>query len=101
MGQRTADRAAVSHLLVGDQPGRPREHAELRRSGDGRVGSERADAGVAVVLLHAMEPGHAAQVDQEGRSRQPQLHQRQQRMAAGQDLGILAVLVESPYHLLE
>ena len=36
----------------------------------------------------------AADVDEHRRGRQPQLHQRQQRVAAGEELGVVAVLGE-------
>src|SRR6202023_880081 len=36
------------------------------------------------------------QVDEPGRRGEPQLHQRQQRLAAGQELGVLAVLGRQP-----
>ena len=43
----------------------------------------------------------AAQVDQQRGRRQPQLHQRDQRVPAGEDLGLLAAVGERSQRLVE
>jgi hypothetical protein len=58
------------------------------------VGGHRADPPAAVGALDPVQPRNLAQVDQQRRRGQPQLHQRQQRMPAGEQLGILADLIE-------
>src|SRR5438270_4917536 len=63
--------------------------------------NHRADPPAAVLPLHAVQPRNATQVDQQRRGGEPQLHQRQQRVAAGQQLGLVAILVQHPDRLLE
>ena len=57
------------------------------------VGRQRAD-GRAAVELDAGQARHAADVDQRRRLQQAQLHQRQQAMAAGDQLGALVLAQE-------
>ena len=55
---------------------------------------ERADGHMVSVVADVRQVGQPADVDQHRRRRQPQLHQRQQRVAAGEQLGVVAVLGE-------
>jgi hypothetical protein len=58
------------------------------------VRRQRPDSPVAVLAVDPVQAGHLAQVDQQGWRGQPQLHQRQQGMPAGQELGVLAAVAE-------
>ena len=100
MRQRAADRAAVAHLLVGDQDA-ARATTPARACPEVGVPGHRADPPAAVLALDAVQAGHPPQVDQQRRRRQPQLHQRQQRVPAGEQLGVLAVLVQHADRLVE
>src|SRR5215207_7657008 len=60
-----------------------------------------ADTEGAVLALDAGESRHAPQVDEQRRRRQPQLHQRQQRVSARQHLGVLAALAQRALRRLE
>ena len=95
---RTADRAAVAHLVVADLRGDRAQHAALAREQvvglDVAVPGERADRDVVAGVADVGEVAHPTDVDEHRRRRQPQLHQRQQRHAAGQQLGVVAVLDE-------
>ena len=94
--QRAADRAAVPDLRVADLAGRVRQ----QRDGLGQqrgvlqvaVPGQRADRDVpgrVADVAQLAQPGH---IDEHLGLGQPQLHQRQQRVAAGQELGLVAVL---------
>ena len=86
VGERAADRAAVSHLLVGDRRGGAGDEAELAALLKVRVAGHRPDPKRAVVALDAAQAGHPAQVDQQRRRREAQLHQRDERVPAGEQL---------------
>ena len=53
---------------------------------------ERTDRHVVTVVADVRQIAQAADVDQHRRCGQAQLHERQQRVAAGQQLGVVAVL---------
>ncbi len=53
---------------------------------------QRADSPAAIRALQTREAGHSPEIDEQRRRRQPQLHQRDQRMATGQQLGVLATV---------
>ena len=101
MGQRAADRAPVAHLRVGDRAGRTGEDPKLGRVLELCVRGQRPDPPVAVLALDPVQAGDLAQVDEQRRRRQPQLHQRDQRVPAGQRLGVLAAVGERPDRLVE
>ena len=96
VGQRAADRAAVPDLRVADLAGGVREQRQLAGQhvggGDVVVAGERADREVAAVVADVAELAEPADVDQGLRHRQPQLHQREQRVPAGQELRVFAAL---------
>src|SRR5262249_3176674 len=51
----------------------------------------------AAVFLDVRKAGDGVDVDQKARSRQAQLHHRDQALAAAQDLGLVAVLLQEGY----
>ena len=78
-----------------------RDHREQRRLGAQDVGrdevtvpGQRADRDGVAVEPDVGRLGDAADVDERGREREAQLHHRQQRVAAGEQLGLVAVLAE-------
>ena len=91
---RAADRAAVANLRVADEAGRlgddralgPQELALL----DVPVAREGADRDRVPVVLDVGEVGDPADVDEQLGPREPQPHEREQRVAAGDELGLLA-----------
>jgi hypothetical protein len=89
--QAAADGAAVAHLRVADRRGRFRERRTLvgqeRRRRHRVVRRGGADLDLAVLLRDARQPRDAGDVDERGRLAEPQLHQRNQAVAAGQQLG--------------
>lgn len=94
MRERAADRPAVADLLVGDPRRRLGQHAQLRAALEVGVAGQRADPPAAVLALDRAQAGDPAQVDEQRRRRQPQPHQRQQRVAAGERLRLLAAVGE-------
>ena len=94
--ERAADRAAVADLPVADETRHVRQqrHPLGQQRGVHDVGMTggRADRDVAVVLADVGQLRDAGDVDEDGRGGEPQLHHRQQRMAAGDELGVVAVL---------
>ena len=88
--QTAADGAAVAHLRIADRLGALGHHwtplVQQRRGGDLVVHGAGADHDLAVALADAGEVGDAADVDEELRLAEPQLHQRHQAVAAGDEL---------------
>ena len=64
----------------------------------GRAGP---DAQVVVGLGDAVEAGHVAQVDEQGRLRQAELDERDEAVAAGQQLGLAFAILEDPQRLVQ
>ena len=93
---RSADRAAVPNLVVADLGGDGARHAALAREHVARlevaVTRERADRDVIARVADVRQVADPADVDEHGRRREPQLHQREQRHAAREELGVFAVL---------
>ena len=104
MGDRAADRAAVAHLVVADLRGDGAQHAALggeQVAGlDVAVAGQRADRDVVAGVADVGEVVEPADVDEDGGRREAQLHERQQRHAAGEELGVVAVLGERRERLL-
>ena len=61
---------------------------------DVRVPRQRADGDVVAVVADVRQVAQAADVDEHARLGQAQLHQRQQAVAAGEELGLVAVLAD-------
>ena len=101
MGERAADRPPVAYLGVGDRPGGTREDAQLGRVLELGVRRQRADPPAPVLALDPVQTRDLAQVDEQRWRGQPQLHQRQQRVAAGEQLGVLAAVGERPDRAIE
>ena len=95
MGDGATDGAAVAHLRVSDLAGHMGEQRRvtLQHIADLKVAvaGQGPDGDVAAVLPDIGQLGQPADVDQHGGRRQAQLHERQQRVAAGQQLGVLSV----------
>ena len=89
LAQRAADRAAVAHHRVGDHGLGVAEEREVPREQLGLqqvdVAGQRADPDLAVRLADVGELGEVVDVDQVLGAGQPQLHHRQQAVAAGDD----------------
>ena len=100
VGQRAAERAAVPHLRVGDRRGRLREQRRVLRHQRVVqhlvVGGHRADHDGVAVVADAAQLGDPADVDDRRRVGQPQPQHRDQRLAAGEDLAVLAGLGRAP-----
>ena len=94
MRERATDRAAVSHLLIGDLARRGAEQAEVRPPLQVGVTRHRADLPGAVVALNAAQVADPAQVDEQLGRGKAQLHERQQRVTARQQPGVLATVLK-------
>ena len=82
---------------AGRRPGRRRgqeRHLLLEQVGrlEVAVAGERADGDVVAAVADVRQVGQPADVDEHRRLGEPQLHQRQQRVPAGEELGVVAVL---------
>jgi hypothetical protein len=88
----------VTHLGVADLAGRVGQDRALALEQLREVrffhGGQGADSDVVAAVADVVQVADAADVDQHRRGGQPQPHQRQQRVPAGQQLGFLAVLAE-------
>ena len=93
MGDRAADRAAVAHLRVADQRGGLRDQraalGQHRVADEVGVPRERADRDPVALVAHVAEVGEAADVDEQRRPREAEPQQRDQRVAAGEELRVL------------
>jgi hypothetical protein len=94
--ERAADGAPVPDLRVADLGGGVRQQRcrlpHQRRGGQLGVPRGRSDDQLTVRAADPAQPVRPADVDQHRGRGQPQLHHRQQRVAAGQQLGVVAVL---------
>ena len=61
---------------------------------------KRADGDVVAGVADVRQVGDAADVDEHARLGEAQLHQRQQAVAAGEELGIVAVLADEADRLV-
>ena len=104
MGEAAADRAAVAHLNVADIAGAFGEQSELvvQQVGgvDLMVAHRGADAYPAALLGDLAKLGDARDVDQVARLRQAQLQDRQQAVAAREQPGLVAVLLDQSERFL-
>ena len=103
--QRPAEGAAVADLRVADLArGRAQDRDVLphhRVVLDVVVPGEPTDGELVAVVAHVREVAEPADVDQHRRRRQPQLHQWQQRVPAGEELGVVAVLGQQRDRLVD
>ena len=101
MGQCATERAAVTHLGIANLVGGEGQQGNLllqqRRRFEVVVARQGADGDLVTTLLDIRQVGNPADVDEHRRDGQSQLHERQKRMAAGQQLGLIAVLAEQRY----
>ena len=90
-----ADGAAVANLRVADLPRGVGDDGALlaqeRARRDVVVAGQRADRDPIAVVLDVREVGEPSDVDEKGRLGEAQLHERQQRVPAGQQLRVLAL----------
>ena len=104
MGDRAADRAAVTDLRIADMAGGMGQQRRVlvQQIGglDVAVAGEGADRDVVAAVTDVRQVGDAADVDQHRRLGQAQLHQRQQAVAAGEELGLVTVLTDEAHRLL-
>ena len=94
----------MAHLRVADFGGRGRQQRHVLPQHvavlDVVVAGEPADGDVVARVADVGELGHVADVDEHGGSGQPQLHEREERVPAGEELGVVAVLGEQRDRLL-
>src|SRR5579864_8795460 len=94
-GERAPDGAAIADLNVRNarravvQDGKPHTHGRVLNLG---VSSQSAKAHGAVLLIDVARARNKVQIDQVARIRETQLHERNQALAAGEHLGIIAEL---------
>jgi hypothetical protein len=81
VGQRSADRPAVTNLGIGDRRGGLGQQAEVL-AGHCGVRGQRSDVH-RPVALHVGESVDTAQVHEQRRRSETELHQRDQRVPAG------------------
>jgi hypothetical protein len=88
----------VAHLGIANLVGGEGQQGDLllqqRRRLEVVVARQGADGDLVTTLLDVRQVGNPSDVDEHRRDGQPQLHERQKRMAAGQQLGLVAVLAE-------
>ena len=65
------------------------------------MGGPGADAQVVVRLDDAVEAGDVAEVDEQARLGQPELDQREQAVAAGQELRLALAVRQDPERLVQ
>ena len=96
MSNRATDGATVADLRVADVAGGVCEQRnvllEHRRGLDLSVVRECADGDVVTGVTNVRQVGDAADVDEQRRRGQTQLHERQEAVATGQELGLIAGL---------
>ena len=105
MSDRASDGPAVAHLRIPHLAGDVSQHRCLMAQDvadlEVTVAGQGADHHVVAVLADVRQVRQAADVDQEGRGGQPELHQRQQRVTPCQQLGIIAVLAQEAHRLVD
>ena len=105
VGHAPADGAPVPHLHVADHGGNLGQQRALRLEHgavlDGVVGRQRADRDLLAVGLDPVQPADPADVDDDLRLRQPELHDRKEAVPPGQELRIVPVLLEQTDRLAD
>ena len=83
---------------VGEHRGAGERHGTR---GDVVVAGERPQGDVSVLLFHVAQLTQRPDVDEQGRLGQAEFHEREERMAAGEQLGVVAVLDEQCDRLVQ
>ena len=100
-----ADRAPVAHLGVAHQPRHVRQQRNLTghegRRLQGAVPGEGAHHQLATGDGDPVEPGYAGDVDEDTGGGEPQFHDGQQRVAPGEQSGIVTVLDQGRQRLVD
>jgi hypothetical protein len=98
VSQRAADRGTVPDRGIGDQPGRLAEQPAVlgdqriaRQVVERRAGADQQRVALVTDAPQLVKPAH---VDQQFRVGQPQPQQRQQALAAGDHLSLIARVAE-------
>jgi len=98
VGDRATEGATVTDLWVTDlacHMGQDRSRGpDLRAVGNVVVTGERPNRDVTALLAHVAEVAQLSDVDQDGRRGQAELHERQQGVASGEQLGLVAMVRE-------
>src|SRR2546421_5741056 len=96
MRRGAADGAPIPYLGIADLGCGARQQRQLLLEQVGELdvvmAGQRADRDMAILFADVIEVADAADVDQEGRRGEAQLHERDEAMPAGEDLRLLAVL---------
>ncbi len=104
MGDRAAECAAVTHLRVADVAGGMGQQRDVLakeiRCLDVHVAGHGADRDLVAFVTDVRQVGEPADVDQHARLGESQLHHRQQAVATGDELGLVAVLPDEADGLL-
>ncbi len=99
VGDGAADGAAVAHMRIADELGHLGKSRNgllhLGGIGDLRMFHHGADGDRVAGALDAAKLRDLAEIDQVGGACEPQLHGRQQRMPAGEELGVLGLACEA------
>jgi hypothetical protein len=94
VSDRAADRASVAHLRVADLRGGVRDNCALFTHESVTlevvVARERADGDPIALLAHVGEVREPADVDEQLRPREAEFHEREERVAAGNQLRVVA-----------
>src|ERR1700674_5513261 len=89
-GKRAANRATIAHLDIGNSCSAVMENGNFRsrsRCLDLGMPGQRTEAKLAIVFLDVGGAGYEVQIEEMGRVRETRLHQRDQALAARQQLG--------------
>ena len=103
MGDRASHGSTHPNGGVTDEPEAGREQGEstIERALELALAHEGADPQRSARLRHAVESGHAIDVDEHGRPGQPEVQHRGQALAAGQDLRLVAVATQVVERLVD
>ena len=95
---RTAERAAVPHLVVTHLGGHALQRRAVLRQDvtdlEVAVARERADGDVIAGVTHVREVAESPDIDDHRGRREPQLHERDERHPTREELGVVAMLGE-------
>jgi hypothetical protein len=96
VGQGATERASVTYLGITNLVCRIRQQGDLlleqRRRFEVVMARQGPDGDLISTFLYVRKARNPTDVDEHRRGGEPQLHQRHERMAAGNQLGLVAVL---------